>query len=84
MGNMIKLMTERRINIVIPILAKAKKSYNPLASPSQTTREELFEANLILVMAKRSDPSSLLMKVALVPFLTSVHLTIFLGRTPSD
>lgn len=45
--DMIRLMTDRGIKAVVSVLMKAKNSYGPPVSLSQTTRVELPECSLI-------------------------------------
>lgn len=45
-GDMIKLMMEKGIEVAISVLTEAKNSYFPHASPSQITRLKIPRAGL--------------------------------------
>lgn len=44
-GDMIKLMIEKGVEAVVPIIAQAKRAYSALASPSLTVRVEFLEVS---------------------------------------
>lgn len=74
-NDMIRLMTNKGIEVVILVLTEAKKLYGPPASPSQTTRVEPPKASLIV-----NDDQEVTL-VVLIPFLTLTPWTIFLRKT---
>lgn len=44
--DMIKLMTEKGIKTIVPVLTEVKNSYGPLVSPSQTIQLKLPRIDL--------------------------------------